>query len=54
MRLVVGKPYNFIKQPQRLEYLGEDNGWHQFKLINGHNVWAELLLEDLHMIEETV
>ena len=51
--LVIGGAYNFKNQPERLEYIGTDKGWHQFKKIEIQGVWCELLDTDLHMIEET-
>lgn len=59
MKLVIGGPYNWIGQPERLVYLGKNwsgNGyWHQFaKVENPSVVWCEILDSDLHMIEGTV
>jgi hypothetical protein len=54
MELERGKDYNFTSQPERLKYVGQLRGWHQFERIGHHGVWCELLDTDLHMIEETV
>ena len=52
--LVVGGRYNWKGQPERLIYLGEHRGWHQFKKIGDpRDVWCEMLNGDLHMIEES-
>lgn len=52
-----GGRYNFKNQPERLIYLGRNwsgNGfWHQFKKIGDpREVWAEVLDNELHMLEE--
>lgn len=54
----VGKKYNWINQPERLVYLGNNfsgNGyWYQFaKVESPEKVWCEVLDTDLEMIEET-
>ena len=56
--LVIGNKYNFKNQSERLVYLGNNwsgNGcWHQFaKTESPDIVWAEMLEQDLHMIETT-
>jgi hypothetical protein len=51
--LLYGGAYNFKNQPERLKYVGQDRGWHQFEKIGQPGVWCELLDSDLHMIEET-
>jgi len=56
--LSVGEKYNWINQPERLIYLGNNwsgNGyWHQFaKVEQPKNVWCEVLDSDLSMIQET-
>ena len=56
--LCVGGKYNWINQPERLVYLGNNwsgNGyWHQFaKIESPLIVWCEVLDADLTMIEET-
>lgn len=51
--LTVGGNYNFKHQPERLKYIGKYGSWHQFEKIGEWGVWAEILDEDLHMIEET-
>lgn len=51
--LLYGGSYNFKNQPERLKYIGQHKGWHQFELIGKQGVWCELLDGDLHMIEET-
>ena len=56
--LVKGKRYNWIGQPERLIYLGENwssNGyWHQFAKVESPDiVWCECLDSDLKNIEET-
>jgi hypothetical protein len=51
--LTVGAPYNFKDQPERLKYIGKYGAWHQFEKIGERGVWAEILDEDLYMIEET-
>lgn len=50
--LVYGGNYNFKNQPERLKYIGNHNGWHQFERFGKQGVWCELLDSDLHMIEE--
>ena len=51
--LTVGGNYNFKHQSERLKYIGKYGAWHQFEKIGEWGVWAEILDEDLHMIEET-
>lgn len=58
-QLKVGKKYNWINQPERLIYLGNNwssNGyWHQFaKVESPEIVWCEVLDSDLKRIEETI
>jgi hypothetical protein len=59
---VVGKPYNWKNQTDRLVYLGynkagggpEGGFWHQFAKVDAPDqVWCEVLTTDLHMLEET-
>lgn len=54
----LGGKYNWVNQPERLIYLGNNwssNGyWHQFaKVESPEIVWCEVLDEDLNGIEET-
>lgn len=54
----IGGKYNFVNQPERLIYLGNNfsgNGyWHQFSLIESQEtVWCEVLDSDLKNIEES-
>jgi hypothetical protein len=56
--LKVGEKYNWVNQPERLIYLGENfsgNGyWHQFaKVEYPEIVWCEVLSTDLRMLEQT-
>ena len=54
VELMHGGEYNFKNQPERLKYIGNCKGWHQFEKIGKYGVWCELLDSDLHMIELTV
>lgn len=52
MELKIYHFYNFIGEPNRvLQYVGQENGWHQFEKLGTLGVWCELLDEDLHLIE---
>jgi hypothetical protein len=57
--MVVGKPYNWIGQQERLVYLGfnfSGNGrWHQFAKVDDpeRNVWCEVTSDQLDQFEET-
>jgi hypothetical protein len=56
--MIIGGKYNWIGQPERLIYLGDNfsgNGyWHQFAKIESPSVvWCEVKGSDLHMFEET-
>ena len=56
--LIKGEKYNWIGQPERLVYLGNNrsgNGhWHQFaKVESPDEVWCECLDSDLRGIELT-
>ena len=56
--MVLHESYNFVNQPERLKYVGNNlsgNGyWHQFeKISNPGVVWSELQGSDLWMIERT-
>lgn len=51
--LVIGESYNFQYHSARLKYLGKKGNWHQFERVGEQGVWAEVLDEDLHMIEKT-
>ncbi len=54
MKLIVGYPYNWIGQAERLEYLGKEGAWNQFAKVESPDVvWCEVLDRDLHMLEET-
>ena len=49
-----GGRYNWKGQPDRLIYLCRLGRWHQFsKVGNPHEVWCEVLDDELHMLEET-
>lgn len=59
--LVRGERYNWIGQPERLVYMGtkhypgDRRTWFQFALIEKpHEVWCEVLEEDLQSFEKTV
>ena len=55
MNLVIGNQYNFKYQDKVLVYLGKEGSWHQFADIqNPPHVWAEVLTEDLRLLEESV
>lgn len=50
--LVPGNRYRWKHQPERLIYLQEEKGWHQFALTTMPSiVWCELLATDLHFLE---
>ena len=54
----IGGKYNWINQPERLVYLGNNwsgNGfWHQFaKVESPKEIWCECLDSDLNGIEAT-
>ena len=51
--LVLHGEYNFKNQPERLKYVGKEGAWHQFEKVGGAGVWAEVLDEDLGMLEVT-
>jgi len=52
--MVIGDPYNWKNQRERLYYMGKKGSWHQFCLTQRPmEVWCEVLTEDLHMLEET-
>lgn len=52
--LIRGGRYNWIGQPERLVYLGCDDGWYQFAKVDKlSTVWCEVRAADLHMLEET-
>jgi hypothetical protein len=58
LKLIKGKKYNWINQPERLIYLGNNwsgNGyWHQFaKVETPTEVWCECLDSDLSCIEDS-
>jgi len=58
MKFVIGNKYNWIGQPERLIYLGDNfsgNGfWHQFAKVETPNVvWCEVKGNQLHLFEET-
>lgn len=54
IKLIIGETYNFKHQSERLMYVGTYGPWHQFKKIGDNRpVWAELLDDDLGLIEET-
>jgi len=57
-QMEIGRKYNFINQPERLVYLGENysgNGyWHQFAKVESPDViWNESLDSELNLLEET-
>lgn len=53
--LVRGEHYNWVHQPERLVYLGKSRSWYQFALIEKpHEVWCEVLEEDIQSFEKTV
>lgn len=53
-KLEIGGKYNWVKQPERLVYLGKLGCWHQFEKVDEPGkVWCEVLDSDLRMIEKT-
>jgi len=54
-QLRIGGRYKWINQHERLIYLGDFNGWHQFsKAERPDQVWCELSQYDVHMLEERI
>ena len=58
MKLVIGNFYNWIGQPERLIYLGDnfsgDGYWHQFaKIETPTEIWCEVKGYQLDQFEET-
>jgi hypothetical protein len=55
--LVVDGKYNFIGQPERLVYIGENwsgNGyWHQFEKVSEAGVWCEMQDAEISLLEAT-
>ena len=51
MKLEVGKKYKWKHEPQVLIYVGKNNGWHQFALVNTDELWCECLDSDLKLME---
>ena len=51
MDLVIGEKYKWKHEPQELYYVGEKNGWHQFKLCGTGILWCECLDSDLFLME---
>ena len=54
--LVIGEKYNWKSQPERLMYRGVDftGCWHRFaKVDKPHEIWCEVLSDDLRMMERT-
>ena len=53
-QLVVGGKYNWMYQPERLIYVGVQQGWYQFQKIGDpRSVWCEVRVEDLSSFEES-
>jgi len=54
-KLIVGNPYNFINQEERLIYKGRFEGWYQFYKVGDkkRTVWCEVLVTDMFLLEET-
>lgn len=55
---VIGEPYNWKNQPERLVYLGvkyyPDGPWHQFAKVEAPNVvWSEVRDYELQNFEKT-
>lgn len=50
-----GEHWNWKHDPKtKLIYLGKKGSWHQFAKVNKpHEVWCEVLDEDLRMLEKT-
>ena len=54
VKLEVGGKYNFKCQRERLIYMGQSGCWYQFsRTEKPGEVWSEVLLSDMHLIEET-
>ncbi len=54
MKMVIGGKYNWKNQFERLVYLGQQCGWHQFAKVDAPTVvWCEVTSQDLSMLEET-
>jgi hypothetical protein len=55
--LVLHGRYNFIDQPERLIYIGENwssNGyWHQFEKVGESGVWCEIKDDQINLLEVT-
>lgn len=54
MKMIVGKKYNMINEPERLVYLGKQGRWNQFAKIESPSVlWLEVQDGGLCMLEKT-
>ena len=51
--LKVGANYHFIGDPKVITYIGKSGSWHQFECQDTKTVWAEVLEEDLHLLDLT-
>jgi len=50
----IGGKYNWVNQPERLIYIGQEYPWHQFEKVDEPGkVWCEVLDSDMRMLEET-
>ena len=52
MKLVIGNTYKFTYSDVLLEYKGKSGIWHQFADITTGKIWAEVIDEDLQLMEE--
>ena len=51
--LKVGSTYKWKNTPDVMQYLGEQDSWHQFDLESAPTVvWCEVLDDHLHMVTE--
>lgn len=52
MNLETGEKYKWKHEPHTLIYVGKNNGWHQFALVNTDELWCEVLDSDLKLMEK--
>lgn len=52
----IGRTYRFKGDSTTLMYVGMQGRWHQFEELFGEEgiIWAEILDEDLHLLEEVL
>lgn len=54
MKMQIGGKYNWVNQPEKLIYMGQEYPWHQFEKVGEPGkVWCEVLDSDMRMLEET-